>query len=239
MERSNNLTRQQVQEIIRLYPDRPASVIAEQFGKPVSHIYKIAYRYGVKKSEAFRNSTLSGRIQKGQRLSPDTEFKKGLIPKTKGRKLADIRKNKEALERTISTRWKKGHKPYSTKYDCAITVRRMRLDKTGGVIPYQFIRISEGRWEFFHRHLWKKHYGNIPQGYNVVFKDGNTLNCVIENLECISNTDLLLRNQIHNLPKEVKDLVYLKASLTKAINKATNNGNNRKTEKNGEPALPV
>ena len=233
MERSNNLTRQQVQEIIRLYPDRPASMIAKQFGKPVNHIYKTVYRHGVRKSKAFRNSSLSGRIQKGQRLSPDTEFKKGFIPKTKGRKLADTCKSKEALEKSISTRWKKGNKPYSTKYDGAISVRRMYGTS------YKMIRISENNWEFLHRHLWKKHYGDIPQRYNVVFKDGNTLNCVIENLECISNKELLHRNRIHNLPQEIKDLVYMKASLTKAIKKATNNGNNRKTEKNGKPALPV
>ena len=131
MERSNNLTRMQVQEIIKLYPDYPAPAIAEQFGKPVYLIYKTAQRYGVKKSETFRNSPLSGRIQKGQRLSPDTEFKKGFTPATKGMKLVDIHKNKETLEKLLSNRFKKGHKPHTTKYDGAITIRRMLPDKDG------------------------------------------------------------------------------------------------------------
>jgi len=224
--KSNKLTRKQVQEIIKLYPDRPASEIAKQFGRSVSHIYRIAYRYGIKKSDAFRNSPLSGCIQKGQRLSPATELKKGHTAWSKGKRMVDICKNKEALEKNIPSRWKKGNKPYNTKYDGAITVRRMRSDGSGGFIHYKMIRLSESNWEVLHRHIWKKQYGDIPKGYNVVFKDGNTLNCVIENLECISNAELRLRNSIHILPEDVKELIYLKASLTKAIKKSKKNGSN-------------
>ena len=225
MERSNNLTSIQVQEIIKLYPDKPASEIAKQFGRPISSIYKTAQRYGVKKSDTFKNSPLSGRVQKGQHLSPSTELKTGHTPWSKGNSACEIFKTKESLEKHISTRWKKGMKPHTTKYDGAITVRRMLPDGTGGVIPYKMIRLSENNWEFLNRYLWKKHYGDIPPGYNVVFKDGNTLNCVIENLECISNADLIRRNSINNLPEDVKELIYLRTSLIKTINKATENGN--------------
>ena len=85
------------------------------------------------------------------------------------------------------------------------------------IITYKFIRVSEGKWEFYHRYKWVQVHGPIQSGYNVVFKDGNTLNCDISNLECISNAELALRNSIHNLPENVKDLIYLKSSLKKAI----------------------
>ena len=225
MEKSNNLTRAQVQEIVGLYPDHPASQIAEQFGKPISCIYKTAQRYGVKKSDTFRNLPLSGRIQKGQHLSPDTELKRGHVPWSKGKKLVDIHKNGEVLDKFLSNRFQKGHKPHTTKYDGAITIRRTASDGNGGFVPYKMIRLSEKKWEFLNRHLWEKHYGDIPHGYNVVFRDGNTMNCIIENLECISNAELGRRNSLHGLPEDIKELIYLKGSLTKAIKKATKNGN--------------
>ena len=194
MKRSDNLTSAQVQEILQLYPDIPTAEIAKRFGKNIWLIYKTAQRYGISKSEAFRNSHKSGRIQPGQRLSQATEFKKGCIPATKGKKLKDIVKSKAALKKSVATRWKKGHKPYNTKFDGAITVRRMRVVGNES-IPYKMIRISENNWEFLHRHIWKKEHGNIPTGFNIVFKDGNTLNCTLENLECISNAELADRNR--------------------------------------------
>ena len=60
--------------------------------------------------------------------------------------------------------------------------------------------------------------GQVPDGYNIIFRDGNTLNCVLENLECISDSELMRRNTIHNLPVEVQELIHLKAQLTRAIN---------------------
>jgi hypothetical protein len=216
MKRAGNLTAKQIQEILKIYPDVSAQEIANKYGKSVSHIYKIAYRYGIHKSEDFRNSSASGRIQKGQHLSPATELKKGNVPATKGKKLSEICKSKEALERTIARRWQKGHKPQTTKYDGAITIRRF-FYKNNECTPYKAIRISEGNWEFLHRHLWQQAHGEIPRGYNIVFKDGNTLNCVLENLECISNAELATRNSIGHYPPELRPAVKLKNKILKKI----------------------
>ena len=38
------------------------------------------------------------------------------------------------------------------------------------------------------RFVWEQHHGKIPEGHNIVYLDGNPLNCDISNLECTSNS---------------------------------------------------
>jgi hypothetical protein len=52
--------------------------------------------------------------------------------------------------------------------------------------------------------VWIKKHGPIPKGIVVRFKDGDHLNCNIENLEMISRKENLLRNG----PGPKMDLVY-------------------------------
>lgn len=57
----------------------------------------------------------------------------------------------------------------------------------------------------------------------IVFKDNNSLNCTIENLECISNPELMKRNSFLNkYPKDLQELIRAKGSLTRQINKIKN-----------------
>lgn len=51
-----------------------------------------------------------------------------------------------------------------------------------------------GKFKHYHRFLWEQAHGNVPKGYNVVFKDGDTMNCILENLECITDREIQLRN---------------------------------------------
>jgi hypothetical protein len=180
------LTHNDVLAILARFPDEKAQVIADDFGVHVMTIYKTAQRYKVKKSEDFMASAASGRLQKGQCLSPETRFKKGHIPCFKGKKLPYKPGNL----------WQKGHKPHNIGIDGEIRWRRNP--------GFYFIRISENNWEFLHRFQWEKLNGKIPVGYNVVFKDGNHRNCEVDNLECISNAELALRNTIHRYPEEIK-----------------------------------
>lgn len=43
-------------------------------------------------------------------------------------------------------------------------------------------------WEGKERLVWEQHHGKIPEGHNIVFLDGNPLNCDISNLECTTNS---------------------------------------------------
>ncbi len=79
-------------------------------------------------------------------------------------------------------------------YDGAITIRYDVSPKTGKRTPYKYIRLTKGKWDLYHRHLWKKHNGPIPAKHVIIFKDGNSLNCILENLDCITMAENARRN---------------------------------------------
>jgi len=109
-------------------------------------------------------------------------FIKGHRPWNKGKKGINIG-GKE-------TQFKPGHLPHNTKQNGDISIRK---DKSGR--PYKYIRISKGKWELLHRYKWEKYNGKIPKGMLVVFKDGNSLNCNINNLELITRKENMQRNR--------------------------------------------
>jgi hypothetical protein len=45
------------------------------------------------------------------------------------------------------------------------------------------------RWEFLHRAVWEEHHGPIPKGMIIAFKDSNKLNCDIDNLVMITQSE--------------------------------------------------
>lgn len=130
-----------------------------------------------------------GFISKEDRIkkSVDSRFRKGHVPENKGVK-------GEYSAGSEKGWFPKGHKPANTLYDGAVTIRHGH--KKRGASPYLFIRISERKWELLHRYNWMKAYRKIPEGYIVSFKNGDTLNCNIENLELISRKQNVRRN--HN-----------------------------------------
>lgn len=72
-------------------------------------------------------------------------------------------------------------------------------------------RDVESKPEFYAHFVWEKHYGPISKGKCIHHKDGNPLNCSIENLECITRAKLVRLNY-------GKDLNYtrLKLSMVKS-----------------------
>lgn len=125
-----------------------------------------------------------------------SRFKKGSVPPNKG--------IKGWYAPGCEKGWfKKGGDPPNTLYDGAITIRHNHKDRLSR--PYKYIRISEAKWIPYHQYLWRKHFGEIPSKHIVVFKDGDTMNCVIENLELITMQENLNRNR--NYEKGVKTFI--------------------------------
>ena len=122
----------------------------------------------------------------------------------------------EAIERSKKTRFQKGSTP-SNSLPVGAEVLRIDKNKRG----YYMIKVAnEPKLKSKHIYLWETANGKLPKGYNVVFKDGNTLNCVIENLECISDAELMERNSFrNNYPPEIQQLIHLKGVLNRQINK--------------------
>jgi len=136
---------------------------------------------------------LTRRDEVRDKMKKSTQFKKGMIPWNKGIK---------GLRFSPETEFKPGHVPASTKYDGCVTWRN-HIRGYG----YYYVRIAKREWVLWHRYLWEKVFGPIPKGHIVIFRDGNSRNVFLENLESISRAENARRN--HNAEK-------MKISMKKA-----------------------
>lgn len=197
------------------YPELPTDKIARLLKRNISSIYNHAYVMGLKKSEEFNNSPESGRLLKGQRRGMGTEFKKGQQAFNKGKKQREWM-SRASIKRSIATRFKKGQKPHNTKYDGCITIHNDKL-RSGQTIPYQWIRLSERNWKMLHVYNWEQKHGKVPEGKIVVFKNKNSMNCEVENLELITREENMRRNTIHRFPEELISTIRALSKLKKII----------------------
>ena len=113
-------------------------------------------------------------------------FQKGATPPNKGQKV-----DEETYAKIKHTFFQPGQEPHNTKHDGAISIRR---DTSTGK-PYKYIRLAKGKWEQYHRWLWKKEHGPIPRNYVIAFIDGDSMNCDINNLKAITRRENIMRNQ--------------------------------------------
>lgn len=61
---------------------------------------------------------------------------------------------------------------------------------------YTEIKVAEPNiWRLKHQVIWEKHNGSIPEGYAVIFGDGNQQNLNINNLILVSREQLLILNK--------------------------------------------
>lgn len=191
----------------QIYPNKLTREVAVILNKTEKAVYMQAKICGIKKSEMFLKSELSGRANlKKEGLA--YRYPKGHIPFNKGKKM-----RKEVYEKVKHTMFKKGSIPHNSKITGSEVLRR---DKSGK--EYILIKVpNERKLKYKHVHLWETKNGKIKKGFNVVFKDGNPLNCFLENLECISNAELMQRNTIHRFPPELKGVIILTNKLKRTI----------------------
>lgn len=144
-----------------------------------------------------------------QQKSLFSRFEKGHVPTNKGTRMSE-----ELKEKIKHTFFKKGNLPHNAKNDGDISVR---TDKRG--IPYMFFRTSLSKWIPLHHKIWIDAHGEIPKGHNIIFKNKDTLDVRLENLQCISNAENMLRNTIHRFPDELKTDIRKLGKLRRIINK--------------------
>lgn len=134
-------------------------------------------------------------------------FKKGHIPYNKGKKMP-----KEVYEKAKHTMFEKGHIPSNHR-----PVGSERILKDG----YIEVKVAEpNKWKLKQRLVYENHKGKIPKGSTIIFLDGNKLNFNIDNLKCVTRSELLYlnRNGLNNL-NEVTETGILMARLDSAKNK--------------------
>lgn len=205
-------TKEEDNLIMELYSNTRSDIIANKINIPIYFVYRRARKLGLKKSAQFLASPESGILIKGSTKGAKTQFKKGHVPANKGVKMSP-----EVRERLQHTFFKKGQLPHNTKSDFEISVRHGHLTRNNP-IPYQYIRISKEQWKPLHRYLWEENNGPIPEGYNVTFKDGNSLNCSLKNLEMISNEELARKNQLAKWPEDLREVIKINNQLKNLLN---------------------
>jgi len=139
-------------------------------------------------------------------------FKKGNIPVNKGTKgMFNIGGNR--------TSFKKGNIPMNHR---EVGSERINVD------GYVEIKIGEPKkWDLKHRIVYREHYGDIPDGYKIIFLDGNKLNLDIDNLKAVSSSEELImnRNKLFSTDKEITNTGTI---LAKVIDKGNKLKNERK-----------
>jgi hypothetical protein len=145
-------------------------------------------------------------------------FVPGQKPHNTGKKQIEWMSS-EAIEKSKASCFKKGNVPYNTaKSDGAISVRK----DTQTEISYKYIRVSIGKWELLQRKVWADAHGPIDKGMVIIFKDGNSLNCELSNLQMITLAENMLRNSIQRFPPELKTAIRSVSKLKRIINKKLN-----------------
>ena len=151
----------------------------------------------------FSSQQIEGALRRYNLKTGNTgQFKKYQEPWNKGLK-GYIGANK--------TSFKKGTIPPNYK-----SVGSERVTRDG----YTEVKIKDpNKWELKHRHIYKKHYGEIPSGYNVIFADKNISNFDIDNLILVSKAEMLMLNR-EKLIFEDKELTKTGVNIVKLISKA-------------------
>lgn len=188
------------------YANTLTADIAKALNRSEKSIYGFAFNNKLLKSRAFVKERCREQMKHNGRA-----------------KMWQFRKNHEAWNKGLpvtiigskATQFKKGQKPHNTKADGVITLRR---DKASGKY-YQYIRIAESKWKPLHVHMWEQVNGRVPNKTLIVFKDKNTMNCTIENLEAITQAENARRNSIMRYPREVRELLHLNSKLKRKIRK--------------------
>lgn len=192
------------------YPHEKTDAIAADIGRTVGQIYQKAAALGLKKSPEYLASAAACRLRRGDNIGASYRFKPGLTVWNKGMKGLQHEGSKP-------TQFKPGSTPPNR-----LPVGHIRTNGEG----YLDIKTAPGPHKFvpLHRWNWKQEHGAYPaKGMALIFKDGNPLNCAVSNLELISRSDLMKRNSIHNLPKELAELVQLRGALNRQINRRMKN----------------
>ena len=204
-------TEEQLAECIKDYPTTLSSELAKRYNCSIYKINNISTKYGLKKDVEFMAAVARKNMQREDHPARKYWIKKGDAPPNKGKKQTEYM-TPEAIAKTAKTRFKKGNTPHNHK-----PVGYQRITQDG----YIEVKTEEPNiFKLKHRLVWEKEFGEIPAGNNIQFKDGNRLNCELENLYIITRAEQLgVNNSIHRYPEELKKAMRMLGKLNKQLKK--------------------
>lgn len=197
------------EEFVRArYPHEKTAKIAADIGMTVEQTFRKAKSMGLNKTQAYLDSPDACRLRREDTPGIAFRFPKGHVPFNKGVKGI-------SYPGTEATQFKKGQNPRNWK-----PVGSERYSKEG----YLQRKVTDTGypprdWVGVHILLWREHHGEVPKGHKIAFKDKNKQKIFIENLEMISDAEMMRRNSFHNnYPKEIVQVIQLRAALNHRIN---------------------
>ncbi len=191
-------TDEQEQYLIANYATTSNTDLAKKLGKNnADRVMAKAFRLGLKKSSEFLSEQRKTTSKNGQ-------FKKGMIPHNKGKKLSDATKAKLA-----KTMFKSGNRPHNALPVCAESE-----DKDG----YLMVKIAEPNvWRYKHHIAFGE---PVPKGHKVIFIDGNKRNFELSNLRVVSNAEMMKMNTMLRFPLELQNTLRAIKKLQRTIENA-------------------
>jgi len=205
-------TAEQLQALRDGYPHQKTDAVAIAVGKTVSQTYQKAATMGLKKTPEYLASPDACRLRRGINPGVQHRFKPGQAVWNKGTHFT-------AGGRSAETRFKSGQMPHNTH-----PIGSYRITKDGTL--QRKISNDKGnnsvRWRGVHELVWVEVNGPLPPKHIVVFKPGmrtsELAQITPDKVECITLTENMKRNTVHNLPKELALIVQLKGALQRQIN---------------------
>jgi hypothetical protein len=202
----------QVEYVREHYANSRTDDIATALGVRPDQVFRMAYRLGLKKSEAYLNSPAACRLDgiKGS----SSRFKPGHTTWNKGKK---------GLQLSPHTQFKPGRPAHeASNY---VPIGTLRVSKDG----YLERKVSDDptvapvrRWRGVHRLIWEAAHGPIPSGHVVAFKGRKPITelalITLDQLELITKAQVMRENTRHNYGPEINELIYLRSSITRAVN---------------------
>lgn len=174
-------TERQLTLLRKHYADMPIQRLEQTLRHKRASIYSKAQELGLQRSPELIAE--QGRLASQHTKSVATRFKIGYVPPNKGKREWQFR-SQESIERCRQTQFKSGHQPHNAKPVGYESVRD----------GYVYVKVEHKRKMVLkHRHVWEQAHGPIPAGMNVTFRDGNRLNCALDNLELLSREECARR----------------------------------------------
>jgi hypothetical protein len=196
------------------YPHERTSTVASALNRTLSSVYVRAQACGLGKSAEYLSTPSACRTNGRQGIS--TRFPKGHVPANMG-----LRRPGWAPGRMKDTQFQKGvRQGVAVRLYQPIGTERISKDgylerKINDDLPLQ------GRWRAVHLVVWEAAHGPLPKGHAVCFTNGDKRDIRLENLECITRSELMRRNTVHNYPKPIAQAIQLLGALNRQIRERT------------------
>lgn len=212
--------------LTRLYATHSAGECAATLGRTVSAVQQRVNVLGLSKSPEWVAERVRQRWAEGKHESSRARhFTPGAAPFNKGRPQAEWMPT-ESRKRCQATQFRKGQMSGAAQHNYQ-PIGSLRVSKDG----YLERKVTDDhpvparRWVGVHRLVWEAANGPVPPDHAVAFLPGRRTasldGITLDALELVSRAELMRRNTRHRFPKELADLIALRASLTRKINNRT------------------